>query len=239
MDLLQRLLTPVVASPTVTPGAGVAPERQDPPIRPEVLLEARRRLREALELTLLAPLWDGDVPLADAPRRRLMGTLVTEAQADARRAGEDRDRGVIPPIEWVRRFTEVLWPLHVAAGMAGAGREQFAAAEWTVVDAAIARQAGYLERFARLVLGGSVPPGAGFLARGALYMASAWSTSENVRRAGAMLAGRTEERRFLGLSEHCKDCVDEAEKGWQPIGTLRRIGDSACHVHCKCTFGFR
>lgn len=61
---------------------------------------------------------------------------------------------------------------------------------------------------------------------------------QNADRAAHDIAGFGQERRVLGFAEHCPDCVNETAKGWQPIGTLRAIGDSVCLSNCRCHFEY-
>lgn len=43
------------------------------------------------------------------------------------------------------------------------------------------------------------------------------------------------ERRLLGVAEHCADCLDYYNQGWQPLGVLPEPGQgSACMSNCKC-----
>lgn len=45
-----------------------------------------------------------------------------------------------------------------------------------------------------------------------------------------------EERRRLGVAEHCDDCVGYAAQGWQPLGVLPVPGDgSVCGSRCRCS----
>lgn len=45
------------------------------------------------------------------------------------------------------------------------------------------------------------------------------------------------ERRVLGVGQHCKDCVELYERGFQLIGSLPAPGtDSRCGGNCKCRF---
>lgn len=45
-----------------------------------------------------------------------------------------------------------------------------------------------------------------------------------------------QERRRLGPSEHCADCVRYAGQGWQPLGTLPVPGEgSVCSRNCRCS----
>ena len=40
------------------------------------------------------------------------------------------------------------------------------------------------------------------------------------------------------IDEHryCKTCLAESNKGWQPLGSLREIGDSECQSGCDCFY---
>lgn len=43
------------------------------------------------------------------------------------------------------------------------------------------------------------------------------------------------ERRLLGVAEHCEDCLEYYNQGWQPPGVLPEPGqESACMSNCKC-----
>lgn len=45
-----------------------------------------------------------------------------------------------------------------------------------------------------------------------------------------------EERRRLGVAEHCDDCVEYASLSWQPLGTLPVPGNgSVCGSRCRCS----
>jgi hypothetical protein len=48
------------------------------------------------------------------------------------------------------------------------------------------------------------------------------------------------ERRILGhpKTHHCEDCPPLAALGWQPIGTLPRIGETECGGMCLCRFEY-
>lgn len=56
------------------------------------------------------------------------------------------------------------------------------------------------------------------------------------QQAAAARGVRMEERRRLGASEHCPDCVRYAALGWQAIGTLPVPGEgSVCGRNCRCS----
>jgi len=102
------------------------------------------------------------------------------------------------------------------------------------IGAAIAREYKYFEKFVRQVLGA-----VNAAARAGMYAEAGRGTYEEARAEAMKASGKTEERRLLGIADHCSDCVAEANKGWQPIGTLRAIGDSLCKSNCHCRKEFR
>lgn len=102
------------------------------------------------------------------------------------------------------------------------------------IGEAISREFKFFERFAKQAQTGKNTP-----ARAGMYAEAGRGTFEDVRGDVAKAAGNTEERRVLGVADHCSDCVVEAGKGWQPIGSLRAIGDSLCKTHCHCRKEYR
>ena len=94
------------------------------------------------------------------------------------------------------------------------------------------------------------------LVRSDLYASAARGTYEDTGTyVNQVYGGRTQERRALGDAEHChtvrtraeavmaqpglEGCVELAAKGWQPIGSLPKIGQSPCRSNCKCTKIYR
>lgn len=56
------------------------------------------------------------------------------------------------------------------------------------------------------------------------------------RQAADQRGVKLEERRRLGLAEHCRSCVAYAALGWQPIGELPLPGlQSECSFRCRCS----
>ena len=52
-------------------------------------------------------------------------------------------------------------------------------------------------------------------------------------------AGMTEERRVTSDAENCDACLEAADRGWVPIGTLPPIGSLTCLANCLCHFEYR
>lgn len=80
-----------------------------------------------------------------------------------------------------------------------------------------------------------------FIARTEQYGNSVYSSGQEVARA-RYIQGKVfdQERGYhVGADEPCPTCVERVNLGWQPIGTLRPIGDSECRCHCHCHLAYR
>jgi hypothetical protein len=115
-------------------------------------------------------------------------------------------------------------------------------------------QVAYLDNFERdvnarppveLTEPGSLPvPGpmtaAEMAARAEMYGGSPWGAALEIERKGVIrTTGAVRERRFhwRELDHPCQTCAAESAKGWVPIGTLLKIGDSECMgIMCDCYF---
>lgn len=143
-------------------------------------------------------------------------------------------------IEWQLQMEKRIKTIHVvSAALALGGWAAMTAASWGKVGALIKAQYRYLDRFAREIESGKQKLDGSARVRAGMYAEAGRATHEAIRQQQRKAAGDTEERRVLGVADHCDDCVAEAAKGWQPIGTLRAIGDSKCKTHCHCKKEYR
>ncbi len=177
--------------------------------------------------------------VAQSEIKRATLSLARASEHEIRSLAQQLADGRIALDEWQSRMVQNLKNLHLSqASVAKGGASQMTQADFGRVGRTLRFQYERLRRFALEIEAGIVSPGA-IEARAAMYARSGNSTYEEFRRFAASDAGFDEERRRLGPAEHCSDCVAFARLGWQPIGSLPRIGDSICLVNCKCTFEFR
>jgi hypothetical protein len=142
--------------------------------------------------------------------------------------------------EWETQFALTIKRLACASGaLAKGGWAQMTPADWGKVGWEVRRQYEFLHNFALDIGTGKQAMDGRMLVRARMYGQAVRGIYEEVRRADAVDAGKTQERRILGVAEHCLDCVDYARRDWQPIGTLPRIGNSQCLTNCHCTFEYR
>lgn len=141
---------------------------------------------------------------------------------------------------WNQTTRKDINALHYAMTIiAFGGSSEMDSERWNIAEAVILTQISYFDAFARDVLAGSVPMNGRFPVRTSLYAFAGYSTFIQAETIRETFAGRTEERRFTTSGAPCDDCKAERKKGWQPIGTLRAIGDSECLVRCRCFKKYR
>ncbi len=144
--------------------------------------------------------------------------------------------GEITLADWQGQVASMLKTLHVAMGVAAVGGfDQASQADYGYMGSLIKKQYQFLGKFAQDIASGKQALDGTLLSRSALYTQSGRTIFEDVVGKTAEDAGCTQERSILGAADHCSDCVDEAAKDWQPIGTLIPIGERICKANCRCS----
>lgn len=149
--------------------------------------------------------------------------------------------GTITPAQWQMEMREFIRTIHREATIvAYGGRYNVTQAAWGYEGYLVKLQYQYLDGFMQDILNN---PDAWLngrlLTRMRLYERAEWSTFEAMLRFQKREQGFTEERRELGVADHCPGCLEQAGKGWQPIGTLDPIGSQDCYTNCHCVFRYR
>jgi len=77
-----------------------------------------------------------------------------------------------------------------------------------------------------------------------LYGQAGRGTYHKFERESRAIQGYDEERSILHGRDNCKaskrpGCIDEAARGWQPIGTITPVGSRTCLSNCRCSTSFR
>lgn len=125
------------------------------------------------------------------------------------------------------------------AAAASGGTANMSHADRGRVGAAARREYAYLSRFAGQLVDGSRPLDASAVRRAGMYAEAGRRTAEEVDRRSRQVDGWTLERRVLAAAEHCVECLALAALGWQPLGSLPRIGETICKMGCRCSWGFK
>lgn len=101
------------------------------------------------------------------------------------------------------------------------------------------RQFALVDKFADGLIDGIFTVGQ-IMLRSRLYIGMGKAAYGFGQRLFQRMRGNDQERRVLGMAEHCADCVAYAAMGWQPIGTFPPPGEkSACGMNCYCTMEYR
>lgn len=158
-----------------------------------------------------------------------------EAQSEGLKAG------TLSLAEWEASIRDSIYDNYLLSSLIAMGGLAVASlVGWGFTADLIKSQYEYLDGFANDIKSSPLTWLSGRLnARANLYRNSVYSSYENTNRNEAAADGYNLERRILGASDHCSDCLDYASVGWQPIGTLPPIGDSICMSNCKCEFEYQ
>ena len=155
--------------------------------------------------------------------------------------------GQINLAEWQLAMEREIKTIHVASSAsARGGWAQMTQADWGWTGQRIREQYEYLRRFAGQIASGKQPLNGRALVRAEMYAQAGRSTFQEMRRRYTRIYknGATEQRVLEPNAEHCEEtenrpgCVELAEMGRQPIGTLPPIGDATCLTFCRCFFRF-
>jgi hypothetical protein len=156
---------------------------------------------------------------------------------------------------WFGRVRSFVRESIVAGALALTGPAPLSGDDLNEAERHVAVQEQYLERF-RLDVETRPPAeiaepspfatdgmtAAQFAARAEQYGDAVWGAAQQVERV-KMIRGRRyiAERRLHGLliDDLCDVCREQVALGWQPVGTLRPIGDSDCKTACHCYFQYR
>lgn len=169
----------------------------------------------------------------------IVGSLTNATTDEMMRLVNDVYRGRITVGQFEVSFAATIKDGHLASGMYGAaGRDNVTQAMWGEMGSRIKAEYQYLHDFATGIADGSISE-AEALRRAGMYGNDINGSYADTRRAVAIDEGFTEERRVPTSAKPCQGCADEAAKGWQPIGTLKEIGETQCGSNCGCDFEFR
>jgi hypothetical protein len=178
--------------------------------------------------------------LAEAEVRAAVDSIIDKEAQSFRAIAAKLNAGIINLAEFHLQMESGVKRLHIAMALAGnGGVNNVSNADLGYIGMQIKKQYQFLNSLTKQIRNGTQKLDGTLLARVELYAQSARGTFEDTKRRSARNTGLQEEMRKLGPSDHCSGCLAEARKGWQPVGTLRRIGDTPCKGRCHCTFLYR
>jgi hypothetical protein len=150
--------------------------------------------------------------------------------------------GELSLADWQRGMMQQVKLSHTAAAAsANGGFAQMTQSDWGFAGSLIRKQYDYLNNFAGQIANGEQGLNGQVIVRADLYGQAARGTFEAQRQRLEVSNGMEEERRILEIKDgaNCEGCIEQAELGWQPIGTLDPIGAEECLTNCRCEFEYR
>jgi len=142
---------------------------------------------------------------------------------------------------WQTQMSTMIKEQHIQSAIAGRGsRELMTQVDWGRTGGRLKYQYEKLDGFARAIESGHFSEEY-IAARSKMYINSTrtayWDTMLQSHQDSGLFS---EERRFLGVAEHCSDCEYYSSLGWQKLGSLPAPGqESVCLTNCQCTKEFQ
>lgn len=119
------------------------------------------------------------------------------------------------------------------------GVNQLTQSDYGRVGQVIRGEYDYLRNFAKEIASGKQRLDGTLLRRAEMYGQAGRPNYFRFHDLDKKDRGFDEERSVLNPADHCIECVSEADKGWQPIGSIIPIGQRICRVNCKCDKEYR
>jgi len=166
--------------------------------------------------------------------------MIAGVKGDMVAVSQQLQAGTISLADWQLAMRDNIKIIHSSqASIAKGGWARMTPTDWGRVGSTTKRQYAFLQNFAVEIESGKQKLNGQFMRRAGMYADAGRGTAGDVGRIEASNNGLTEERRIIFPGDSCPTCIDQAQRGWQPIGTLNRIGDSECRTNCRCIFEFR
>lgn len=174
--------------------------------------------------------------------REVRDAVDRTADLASRRMGEAAARfraGQITADAWLSEYLALIKSSQIAAALAAhGGRQNMTPQAYGYLGYQIKVQYRYARQMVADVLDGRQRLNGRLDARARLYGQAARTTYTDVRRRESAAAGMAWERNVLGVSEHCRQCVEQTERGWVPIGSLLPPGRRTCRSNCRCSLAY-
>lgn len=152
------------------------------------------------------------------------------------------DKG-LTPTAWMNLMREELKFEYIRQYLLGVGGlTEMTQSDWGKLGAMLKEQYKYLNGFRDDLASGNYTPEQ-IQGRAGMYINSSKEAFEKAQEKVMSDAGAEEELWVLGdvKTEHCPDCLEFADQGWQPVGTFPMPGEgkTRCLTACGCHKEYR
>lgn len=155
--------------------------------------------------------------------------------------------GEVDGATWQMESMKLIKQSHLAgAAMEKGGWFNMSQNDFGRVGQIIRREYGYFNDLLAEITNGTQKLDGTLDNRMRLYGQAGRMTYHAFERVDRMAQGYDQERSILHARDHCTDadgprggCLEEAAKGWQPIGTMIPVGRRNCLSNDRCTVAFR
>jgi hypothetical protein len=178
--------------------------------------------------------------VAGAEVRATLDVVIERSKERIADVSQRLHAGQISVADWQRAMMMEIKSIHTASAAAAAGGwAQMTPALWGATGRLVRDEYAYLRDFVRQIASGEQRLDGDFLRRARMYGDAGRGTYHALETRLMRNRGWDEEASVLGVADHCQGCLDEAARGFVPIGSLVPIGDRQCRSNCKCRKKYR
>lgn len=147
--------------------------------------------------------------------------------------------------QWQTRMAREIKLNHLSNGsVARGGLAQLTQADLDRISQRVAGQETFLRRFARQIEDGEQLLDGTALRRADMYAQAGRNTYHQLQELNMIESGFNEVRSILNAQESCSDssrpgCIEEAARGFVPIGELTPLGRRTCLSNDRCSLEYR
>lgn len=172
--------------------------------------------------------------------RAAVDKVIEGANQSIQQVAKQLQAGEISLATWQLQTMQATKVLHVANGLAAlGGTRQASQSDLGYMGSLIKKQYQYLNEFGKDIASGAQKLDGSFLSRVKLYAQAGRGTYHSVQTREMRQSGVKQAKRVLGVADSCPGCLEQARKGWQPIGEVAPIGSQQCLTNCHCTIEFK
>lgn len=177
--------------------------------------------------------------------RGVVDRIVAGSAGNVRAQTQALREGRITLAQWQARMSRELQNLHLAtAAQARGGIAQLTQADLDRIRRITGEQHVFLRRFAEQIDAGEQVLDGTALRRADMYAQAGRNTYHEFSTLNMLDRGFDEVRSILNARESCTvssrpGCIEEAARGFVPVGEHVPLGERTCLTNCQCSLEFR
>jgi hypothetical protein len=174
-----------------------------------------------------------------APQEEFAKSLARVNNRVRRLAAEYRN-GTRTLASWRVEMQTIIKQVHAGgAALAHGGFANLTPTDVARLEENVTRDYLHLEAWVSDLRDGLAPTDGRMASRAQLYVNAGRTAYHDQRHEAVQAVGYDEVRSILHPAEHCEQCIEQYDLGWQPITAFVPVGSRECIANDKCTVEYR